>query len=165
MRSIITLAAASLFTCLSFFNTPAKAQTFASIKPLKTAYSDTDKPAPAAAKATQKMVLVGKITNTAGVLPGAVVIITATKQMAVTNADGEFQFVIPANSGPLQARVTYAGYADERMTLNAAAAQSTVNLANATVIVVARKQQLKVYLKHARKEIKHTLKQVHRHTA
>ena len=45
------------------------------------------------------MVLAGKITNSAGPLAGAVVILTATQQMAVTNADGEFQFVVPAN-GP-----------------------------------------------------------------
>ena len=85
----------------------------------------------------------------------------ATKQMAVTNADGEFRFVVPASAGALQATVTYAGYADEKMTLNATTGESTVNLANARVIVVARKQQLKYYLKTARKEVKRSLKQVH----
>ena len=110
----------------------------------------------------ETMVLAGKITNPAGPLAGAVVILTATKQMAVTNADGEFQFVVPANAGALDARVTYAGYADEKMTLNASADESTVNLANARVIVVARKQQLKFYLKTARKEVKRSLKQVHK---
>jgi hypothetical protein len=111
---------------------------------------------------TETMVLAGKITNPAGPLAGAVVILTATKQMTVTNADGEFQFVVPANAGALDARVTYAGYADEKMTLNAAADESTVNLANAQVIVVSRKQQLKFYLKTARKEVKRNLKQVHK---
>ena len=76
----------------------------------------------------------------------------ATKQMAVTNADGEFQFMVPASAGALQATVTYAGYAT--------AANSTVNLANAQVIVVARKQQLKYYLETARKEVKRSLKKV-----
>ena len=111
---------------------------------------------------TETMVLAGKITNSAGPLAGAVVILTATKQMAVTNADGEFQFVVPASAGALDARVTYAGYADEKMTLNTTTTgESTVNLANARVIVVARKQQLKYYLKTARKEVKRSLKQVH----
>lgn len=114
--------------------------------------------APPAAPALEEVVLTGKITNPAGVLPGAVIILTDSKQMAVTNADGEFQFTVPASAGPLQAVVTYAGYADERMTLNAAANESTVNLANATVIVVSRKQQLKAYLKTARKQIKRDLR-------
>ena len=111
---------------------------------------------------TETMVLAGKITNPTGPLAGAVVILTATRQMAVTNADGEFQFIVPANAGALDARVTYAGYADEKMTLNTTADESTVNLANAQVVVVSRKQQLKFYLKTARKEVKRTLKQVHK---
>ena len=109
-----------------------------------------------------KVVLLGKITNAAGPLPGAVVILTATKQMAATNAAGEFQFVVPASAGALQAVVTYAGYADEAMTLNAAADESTVSLTNARVIVVARRQQLKFYLKTARKQAKRSLKQLRR---
>lgn len=53
------------------------------------------------AESTELVVLVGKSTNPAGVLPGAVIILTASKKMAVTNADGEFQFVVPANAGAL----------------------------------------------------------------
>ena len=115
-----------------------------------------------AAKPGDMVVLSGKITKTAGVLPGAVVILTNTKQMAVTNADGEFEFVVPASAGILSARVTYAGYADEILTLNTAAGQSTMSLTNAQVIVVAHRQQLKHYLKTAHKQIKHDLKQVRR---
>ena len=118
--------------------------------------------ATSSAEPTEMMVLAGKITNPAGPLAGAVVILTATKQMAATNADGEFQFVVPASSGALDARVTYAGYADEKMVLNTTADESTVNLANAQVVVVARKQQLKFYLKTARKQVKRSLKQVHK---
>ena len=90
------------------------------------------------------------------------VTLTATKQMAVTNADGEFKFEVLANAGALDAVVTYAGYADEKMTLNAAAAESTTNLVNARVIVVARRQQFKFYLKSARKQVKRSIKQVHK---
>ena len=56
----------------------------------------------------------------------------------------------------------YAGYADEILTLNTAAGQSTMSLTNAQVIVVARRQQLKHYLKTAHKQIKRDLKQVRR---
>ncbi|MFD2718032.1 carboxypeptidase-like regulatory domain-containing protein [Hymenobacter monticola] len=108
----------------------------------------------------EKMLLVGKITSPAGPLPGAVVILTSTKQMAVTNSDGEFEFTVPANAGALAAVVTYAGYADEKMTLNASAEESTVSLTHARVIVVSRKNQLKKYLKTAKKQVKHDLKQV-----
>jgi len=114
----------------------------------------------AAAEPEEQLVIAGKITNPAGVLPGAVVILTATKQMAVTNADGEFQFVVPANAGLLRARVTYGGYADELMTLNDGAAASTVNLANATVIVISRKHRLKAYLKTARKQVRRSLREL-----
>ena len=76
----------------------------------------------------------------------------AIKQMAVTNADDEFQFMVPASAGALQASVTYTGYAT--------ADNSTVNLANAQVVVVERKQELKYYLKTARKEVKRSLKKV-----
>ena len=110
------------------------------------------------AESTKNIVLVGKITNPTGALPGAVVILTATKQMAVTNADGEFEFVVPANAGALQARVTYAGFEDEALVLNAGAAESTTNLSHARIVVVSRKQQLKRYLKTARKQIESDLK-------
>lgn len=153
-----SILAATLFTCLiSLAALTARAQrAFA-----RTAYvmtTDTDGGSSGAKPA--KMVLIGKITNPAGPLPGAVVILTATKQMAVTNADGEFEFEIPTNAGELQAVVTYAGYADEPMTLNATADESIVRLANARVIVVSRKQQLKRYLKTARKQVKNDLRRV-----
>lgn len=148
MRSFIALAA-SLFTCL-----------LATLTPIGAAAGPAPEPV-----GTTQVVLVGKITNPAGVLPGAVIFLTGTRQLAVTNAAGEFSFRVPANAGPLHARVTYAGYADQEITLNAKAAPSTVNLANAVVIVVARKQQLKTYLKTARKQVKRSLRQVHRNVA
>ena len=114
------------------------------------------------AGANEKTVLTGKITNPAGPLPGAVVILTATKQMAVTNADGEFEFEVPANAGPLEARVTYAGYADEKMTLSTATAESTLSLTNASVVVVARRQHLENYLRTAHKQVKRELRQVYK---
>ena len=163
MRTAILLLAASLLLSLLSLN-PTSAQTLLASSTALGSTPDNDGTAPVTPKnePVEKVMLVGKITNPAGPLPGAVIILNDTKQMAVTNANGEFEFVVPANAGPLLARVPYAGYADESMTLNAAAAESTVNLANAKVIVVARKQQLKAYLKTARKEVKRSLKQVHK---
>ena len=80
--------------------------------------------------------------------------------VAATNANGEFEFVVPATAGPLRAQVTYAGYADELITLNDGTAESTVNLANAVVIVIARKQRLKAYHKTARKQVRRSLRQL-----
>lgn len=115
---------------------------------------------PAAAEPGEQMVLTGIITNKDGALPGAVVILKATKQMAVTNASGEFQLVVPANAGPLKALVTYAGYADEEMTLNAGNEASTISLTHTKVIVVARRQRLKRYIKTAHKQVKHELRKL-----
>ena len=161
MRSALSLTVAFVLTCTTcLFNSSAQAQAVFASSNAYVSTSDTSNgpTTPAAGD----VVLVGKITNPAGVLPGAVVILTATKQMAVTNADGEFEFTVPANAGTLQATVTYAGYADEAMTLNAAADESTVSLTNAHVIVVSRRNQLKKYLKTAHKQVKHDLKQLHK---
>ena len=162
MTALSSLSAAAAFVCLLAF-TPgqARAQAGPAAGNEYAAVTLHNAPRPVAdPEAEEELVLVGKITNAAGVLPGAVVILTATKQMAATNADGEFHFTVPANAGPLRARVTYAGFADELMTLNDGAATSTVNLANATVVVVARKQRLKAYLKTARKQVRRSLRQL-----
>jgi hypothetical protein len=155
MRTALLLLATAMLAC----TTPAAEgqALFASNTP--------DRPAPIAPLTeTPTIVLAGRITNPDGPLPGAVVTLTATKQMAVTNADGEFQFVVPATSRSLQAVVTYAGYADETLTLNADDAESTATLANARVVVVSRRQQLKHYLKTARKEAQHDLREVHKNS-
>lgn len=159
MRSSLVLAA-SFLTCLfSFASAPARAQAIFASNAAYTSKNTVDSDTGPASAAPAKVVLAGKITNPTGPLPGAVVILTVTKQMAVTNADGEFEFEVPADAGALQATVTYAGYADEAMTLNAAADESTVSLTNAHVIVVSRRNQLKKYLKTAHKQIKRDLKQ------
>lgn len=159
-----SLAVAAAFISLLIL-APAKAQAqevlaSGNVYALASPRNDPDKAV--VAEPEENLVIAGKITNPAGVLPGAVIILTATRQMAVTNAEGEFEFVVPASAGPLRARVTYAGYSDELMTLNAGATESTVNLANATVVVVARRQQLKTYLKTARKQVRRALKQARR---
>lgn len=162
MRLTSVLAATFLSCVLGLTAAPAQAHnTLASSAPYVATNADANSGTslPAAVPTPQKTMLIGKITNPAGTLPGAVVILTGTRQMAVTNADGEFEFEIPANAGALQAVVTYAGYADEPMTLNASADESTVSLTNARVIVVSRKQQLKHYIKTAHKQVKRELRQ------
>lgn len=161
MKSFFSLSTAATCICLlAFITTEGRAQGGPSADEVYASIAPRPEPTTTAAEPEEQLVIVGKITNPAGVLPGAVVILTATRKMAVTNANGEFEFVVPANAGPLRARVTYAGFADELITLNDGAAESTVNLANATVITVARKQRLKVYLKTARKQVRRSLRQL-----
>jgi hypothetical protein len=107
-------------------------------------------------------VLAGRIANASGPLPGAVVTLVDSKQMAVTNSEGEFQFVVPVSARTLQAVVSFAGYADEHLTLNAEDAESTATLTDEQVIPLKRREQLRFYLKTAHKEIKHDLREVHR---
>lgn len=108
------------------------------------------------------VVLSGRIANPDGPLPGAVVTLVGSKQMAVTNSEGEFQFVVPAGTRTLQAVVSFAGYADEPLTLSTDDAESTVTLADEQAIPVGRRQQLKFYLKTARKEAHRDLREVRR---
>ena len=159
MRSTLFLAASFLTFLFGFNAAPVQARSTFN-RSVASANANDSANDPTTSASTAKVVLAGKITNPAGPLPGAVVILTGTKQMAVTNANGEFEFEIPANAGTLDALVTYAGYADEKMTLNATADESTVSLTNARVIVVSRKQQLKRYLKTAHKQVKRELRQV-----
>ena len=106
--------------------------------------------------------IAGLITSPDGPLPGAVVTLLETGQMAVTNADGEFQFAVPVGSHILKAVVSYAGYANETITLNADDAESTATLADEQRIAVPRRQQLKFYLRTARREAHRELRSVHK---
>ena len=164
MRSHLLPTAALLFT-LAFSGASASAQapSFASNGHYAMAGPDTTRPAAGTSSGPETkelVVLSGKITNPTGPLPGAVVILKGSNKMAVTNADGEFSFEVPASAGALQAVVTYAGFADENIVLNASENESTVNMANARVIKVSRKNQLKKYLKTAHKQVKRELKKV-----
>lgn len=164
MRPYLLLTAASLFAiALSVASASAQAPAPTSNGHYAMAGSDTTRPAAGTSsgpEAKEMVVLSGKITNPAGPLPGAVVILKASKKMAVTNAEGEFSFEVPASAGALQAVVTYAGFADENIVLNASENESTVNMANARIIKVSRKNQLKKYLKTAHKQVKRELKKM-----
>ena len=106
------------------------------------------------------VVLTGHVKTVAGPLPGAVVKIGNTKTMVVTDADGSFHVTVPANSGPLQATASYAGFADEAVTLGEAA--NELSMTTPRVIVVAKSQTIKAYRKTARKQVKRSIRRVQR---
>ena len=106
---------------------------------------------------TATRVLTGRVTSPAGSLPGAVVGVAGSKLRAATNADGEFSLVVPANT-PVQLTASYAGFADETLVVTAADASAAIELVTPRVVKVARKQQLKVYLRTARKQVKRSLR-------
>lgn len=106
--------------------------------------------------------IIGRISNPDGPLPGAVVTLVGTKQMTVTNAAGEFQFLVPASTRTLQAVVSFAGYADEAITLNTDDAETAATLSDEQKILLARRQQLRFYLKTARKAANRDLREMHR---
>ena len=109
-------------------------------------------------EAPATVVLTGHVKTTAGPLPGAVVKISGTKSMVVTDADGSFHVTVPANSGPLQATASYAGFADEAVTLGETA--NELSLTTPRLIVVAKSQTLKAYRKTARKQVKRSIRRV-----
>ena len=104
------------------------------------------------------VVLTGHVKTSAGPLPGAVVKVANSKSMVVTDADGSFHVTVPANSGPLQATASYAGFADEAVTLGEAA--NELNMTTPRVVVVAKSQTLKAYRKTARKQVKRSIRRV-----
>ena len=103
----------------------------------------------------------GHVSSAVGPLPGAVVKITGTNAMAVTDADGFFHVAVPANTA-LQATASYAGFADETVPLNRDATAVEVRLNTARVVRVDRSQRLKTYLKTTRKQTKQNLRRIHR---
>lgn len=104
----------------------------------------------------------GRVADKNGPLPGAVVKLRGTNQATVTNAQGEFQLLVPANAGALPATVSYAGYADVPTSLSAdAGSETTVKLLVPQVVQGVRRNQLKSYLRTARRQVHRSLRQVH----
>ncbi|MFD1469664.1 hypothetical protein ACFQ48_15665 [Hymenobacter caeli] len=116
-------------------------------------------PASAAPVAATKE-LTGRVETAHGALPGAVVRLASSGQSCVTDAQGNFHFAVPANAGPLGAVATYAGFADVSTTLAPGGAPAVVQLLTPIAIKMGRKQQLKTYLKTARREVRHDLRQI-----
>ena len=102
------------------------------------------------------MVLTGHVKTAAGPLPGAVVKVANASEMTVTDADGFFHLTVPVSTGPVRATASYAGFADQPVTLDATS--SEVSMSVARIIKAAKKQQLKTYLKTARKQVRKSLR-------
>jgi hypothetical protein len=159
MRASILLAA-SLLTFALGLNT-AQAQTgkaFASNTAFVSAASSN---APREVKkAPATTVFTGHVVSPAGALPGAVVAVVGTDLSAVTNAAGEFSLALPAGSAPVQLLVSYAGFADEKMSVSPTGQSATLKLTTPRVIKMARRQQMKAYSRTAQRQIKRTLRKL-----
>ncbi len=153
MQASLLLLAASL--CCTPLAADSQALLASNTPPATERYAAADVPT---------VIVAGLITSPNGPLPGAVVTLIATRQMAVTNSEGEFQFTVPAGSRVLKAVVSCAGYTDEALSLNVDDAEPTATLSDAHTIAVPRRQQLKFYLRTARKEAHRELRQLHKNT-
>jgi hypothetical protein len=76
-------------------------------------------------------VIRGKVVSPAGILPGAVIKLQSTQQIAVANAEGEFQLAVLSDGGPQLATVSVAGFEDEEIVLNPSEVGTDVPLAKA----------------------------------
>lgn len=161
MNLVFTLAASSLLSLAVGGGLTVAAQVAPSVAlgprpPRQAQTGDTTVVAPAA---PTFVVIYGRVESLEGPLPGAVVKLN-DKQAAVTNAQGEFSLKVPATGEPLPITVSYAGYADVAATLLPLSTTNTVRLTAPRVIKVARKSQLKAYMKTSRRQVKRTLRRL-----
>lgn len=112
------------------------------------------------APAAAPVVLAGRVETLDGPLPGAVVRLPRLNQSCVTDAQGTFRFTVPAGTGPEAVVTSYAGFADATDTLQPGATLAVVQLLTPVSISLTKHQQLKAYLKTARHEVKHDLRQI-----
>lgn len=145
----------SLIGLLTLNGLPAQAQT---IYASSSAYSPRPASPPAEAGATR--VFAGRVVNPDGPLPGAVINVVGTKEMAVTNSNGEFRVLLPATSAPVPLTVSYGGFADETVTVQPDSPDTTLRLASPQPIKVGRKQELKSYMKTAHREVRRSLRRL-----
>lgn len=119
----------------------------------------TTPPTASAGKPVATAVFAGQVVGPTGAaLPNSVVRLVGTFQLDVTNGEGEFHFTVPATNAPLQLLVSDAGFESETATFSPHDRAATVVLVTSRVIKVARKQQLKTYLKTARRQVKRSLR-------
>ena len=163
MRQSFFAALVSCVSLLAVAASPAQAQDVYAA--LATGYQPTAGPvgggaAATAPEGTATMTLTGHVKTAAGPLPGAVVKIANSSEMAVTDANGSFHLTVPVATGPVQATASYAGFADQPVALDAASSEVSMSVVH--VIKVARQQQLKTYLKTAHKQVRKHLRAVRR---
>jgi hypothetical protein len=111
---------------------------------------------------TENMVMTGHVANPSGPLPGAVVRLNGTDQRCVTDAAGNFHLRVPIQTSPVALTASYAGYLDESVSLDPTVS-ATIRLVNPKPVKVARKQQLKHYLRTARRQGRRNSRSVRRH--
>ena len=163
MNFIFTFTASSLLSLAVGEGRAVAAQTSPSIATnqpaVRSSQTRDTTVAPAVSVAPAIVVIYGRVESPTGPLPGAVVKLN-DKQAAVTNARGEFSLKVPATTEPLPITVSYAGYADVATTLSPLSATNTVQLTAPRVIKVARKSQLKAYMKTSRHQMRRTLRRL-----
>ena len=80
----------------------------------------------------------GVVQNQQGALPGATVWLHGTRTIVVTNAEGEFELRVPADTQLIELTCGYAGLQDEIVRLPPVQALGSVYLLRAHVIKAAR---------------------------
>ncbi len=105
------------------------------------------------------LALTGRVETGQGPLAGATVRLLRSGQTGVTNEAGTFLFAVPADAGPLAATVSYPGCPEVNVTLQPTGPPAVVQLA-APVVTKADRKRLKPFLKTARRQARHELRQL-----
>ncbi|MDO7876880.1 hypothetical protein Q5H93_19195 [Hymenobacter sp. ASUV-10] len=153
-KPLLLTAAAALFAIL--FSTGA----FAQSTPSFVTGMGYESGSTSRSDAAGLSLLRGHITSPVGILPGAIVELTTTKQRCVSNAAGEFSILLPADGTPQEATVSFAGFADEMVILSIEAPDPVIEIKKPQTIKVRREQRLESYLKTARRQSKKELRNV-----
>ncbi|MBF9141219.1 carboxypeptidase-like regulatory domain-containing protein [Hymenobacter properus] len=152
-RSLLLLA--FLIGLLTLNGISAQAQ---AVYASSSAYTPRSASAPREDGATRTFI--GRVVNPDGALPGAVITVAGTKEMAVSNSNGEFSVLLPATSSPIKLTVSYGGFADETVSVLPDSPDTTLRLASPQPIKVGRKQELKAYMKTAHREVRRSLRRL-----
>ncbi|MFD1467068.1 hypothetical protein ACFQ48_02430 [Hymenobacter caeli] len=134
---------------------PARAQVLPAPAPAPTTAPAPDTPPAADAPVT----LTGRVETVKGPLGGAVVKLVRAKKSCVTNAEGTFVFIVPADAGPFNAVATYTGSPDVPFTLQPGGAPAVVKLATPKLGKAAQKD-LNSSIKRAKRDSKRSLRQL-----
>ncbi|MFD2719744.1 carboxypeptidase regulatory-like domain-containing protein [Hymenobacter monticola] len=149
------LSVVSFFAVLTLNSFTAQAQ---AVYASSSAYTPRTASSPREDGATRTFI--GRVVNPDGPLPGAVIKVVGTKEMAVSNSNGEFSVLLPVTAAAVPLTVSYAGFADETVSVQPDSPDTTLRLASPQPIKVGRKQELKAYMKTAHREVRRTLRRL-----
>ena len=127
MQNVITSRFASTLAALGFLFAafPGKAQyAYTRVAPKATSSADPED----GIKPTATKVLHGVVQGKAGALPGATVWLRGTKTVVVTNAEGEFELRVPADTKMVELTCGFGGLQEETVRLAPAQALGSVYL-------------------------------------